>query len=82
MGNCFLYRGYHDVTAASGAATFKIGRTGVGPLPQGYYAIPAPNTFKRRLGLNWRTELDDAFEYIDKICTGNLAAFAGDVACF
>jgi 2,2-dialkylglycine decarboxylase (pyruvate) len=71
-------RGYHGVTAGSGAATFKIGRTGMGPLPHGYYAIPAPNTSKPRLGLDWCTELEDAFDYIDKICTGNLAAFIAE----
>jgi 2,2-dialkylglycine decarboxylase (pyruvate) len=71
-------RGYHGVTAGSGAATFKIGRSGLGPLPQGYYAIPAPNVSSPRLGLEWRAELEDAFQYIDKICTGNLAAFIAE----
>jgi 2,2-dialkylglycine decarboxylase (pyruvate) len=72
-------RGYHGVTAGSAAATFKIGRGGIGPLAQGYYAIPAPNAFKPRFqGVDWRSELDDAFDYIDKTCTGNLAAFIAE----
>lgn len=72
-------RGYHGVTAGAAAATFKIGRSGLGPLPQGYYAIPAPNAFRPRLGgIDWRAELDDSFDYIDKICTGNLAAFIAE----
>jgi 2,2-dialkylglycine decarboxylase (pyruvate) len=72
-------RGYHGVTAGSAAATFKIGRGGIGPLPQGYHAIPAPNAFRPRLGgIDWRTELDDAFDYIDKTSTGNLAAFIAE----
>ncbi|WP_211883638.1 aspartate aminotransferase family protein [Plastoroseomonas hellenica] len=72
-------RGYHGVTAGSAAATFKVGRTGVGPLPQGYYAIPAPNAYRPRFpGVDWRRELDDAFEQVDRQCTGNLAAFIAE----
>ena len=40
-------KSYHGVTAGSAAATFKVGRTGVGPLAPGYYAIPAPNAYRR-----------------------------------
>ena len=72
-------KSYHGVTAGSAAATFKIGRTGVGPLAPGYYAIPAPNAYKPRFpGVDWRRELDDAFEQVDAQCTGNLAAFIGE----
>jgi 2,2-dialkylglycine decarboxylase (pyruvate) len=72
-------KSYHGVTAGSAAATFKIGRTGVGPLAPGYYAIPAPNAYKPRFpGIDWRRELDDAFEQVDAQCTGNLAAFIGE----
>lgn len=72
-------KSYHGVTAGSAAATFKIGRTGVGPLAPGYYAIPAPNAYKPRFpGVDWRCELDDAFEQVDAQCTGNLAAFIGE----
>ncbi len=72
-------KSYHGVTAGSAAATFKVGRQGVGPLAPGYYAIPAPNAFKPRFaGVSWKQELDDAFEQIDAQCTGNLAAFIGE----
>lgn len=72
-------KSYHGVTAGSAAATFKVGRTGVGPMAPGYFAIPAPNAYKPRFaGVSWRQELDDAFEQIDGQCTGNLAAFIGE----
>lgn len=52
---------------------------GVGPLPPGYYAIPAPNAYKPRfVGVDWRQELDDAFRQVDQQCTGNLAAFIAE----
>ena len=72
-------KSYHGVTAGSAAATFKVGRTGVGPMAPGYFAIPAPNAYKPRFaGVTWKQELDDAFEKIDGQCTGNLAAFIGE----
>ena len=72
-------KSYHGVTAGSAAATFKVGRTGVGPMAPGYFAIPAPNAYKPRFaGVTWRQELDDAFEQIDGQCTGTLAAFIGE----
>jgi 2,2-dialkylglycine decarboxylase (pyruvate) len=72
-------KSYHGVTAGSAAATFKVGRTGVGPMAPGYFAIPAPNAYKPRFaGVTWKQELDDAFEQIDGQCTGNLAAFIGE----
>jgi len=72
-------KSYHGVTAGSAAATFKVGRTGVGPMPPGYFAIPAPNAYKPRFaGVDWRRELDDAFEQVDAQCTGNLAAFIAE----
>ena len=73
-------KSYHGVTAGSAAATFKVGRTGVGPMPPGYFAIPAPNAYKPRFaGVDWRRELDDAFEQVDAQCTGNLAAFIAEM---
>ena len=72
-------KSYHGVTAGSAAATFKVGRTGVGPMAPGYFAIPAPNAYKPRFaGVTWKQELDDAFEQVDGQCTGNLAAFIGE----
>jgi 2,2-dialkylglycine decarboxylase (pyruvate) len=72
-------RSYHGVTAGSAAATFKVGRTGIGPLAPGYFAIPAPNAYRPRFaGVDWRRELDDAFDQVDAQCTGNLAAFIAE----
>jgi 2,2-dialkylglycine decarboxylase (pyruvate) len=72
-------KSYHGVTAGSAAATFKVGRTGIGPLAPGYFAIPAPNAYRPRFaGVDWRRELDDAFDQVDAQCTGNLAAFIGE----
>ena len=72
-------KSYHGVTAGSAAATFKIGRTGIGPLAPGYFAIPAPNAYRPRfVGVDWRRELDDAFDQVDAHCTGNLAAFIAE----
>ena len=72
-------KSYHGVTAAAAAATFKIGRGGVGPLAPGYFSIPAPNAYRPRfVGVDWRQELDDAFAQVDGQCTGNLAAFIAE----
>jgi len=72
-------KSYHGVTAGSAAATFKVGRTGIGPLAPGYFAIPAPNAYRPRFaGVDWRRELDDAFDQVDAQCTGNLAAFIAE----
>lgn len=72
-------KSYHGVTAGSAAATFKVGRTGVGPMAPGYFAIPAPNAYRPRFpGVDWRRELDDAFAQVDAQSTGNLAAFIGE----
>jgi 2,2-dialkylglycine decarboxylase (pyruvate) len=72
-------KSYHGVTAGSAAATFKVGRRGVGPLAPGYFAIPAPNAYRPRFaGVDWRRELDDAFDQVDGQCTGNLAAFIAE----
>ena len=72
-------KSYHGVTAGSAAATFKVGRTGIGPLAPGYFAVPAPNAYRPRFaGVDWRRELDDAFDQVDAQCTGNLAAFIAE----
>jgi 2,2-dialkylglycine decarboxylase (pyruvate) len=45
----------------------------------GCFAIPAPNAYRPRFpGVDWQTELDDAFELIDRQSTGNLAAFIAE----
>jgi 2,2-dialkylglycine decarboxylase (pyruvate) len=72
-------KSYHGVTAGAAAAPDLEGRGGVGPLAPGYFAIPAPNAYKPRFpGVDWRSELDDAFAQVDAQCTGNLAAFIGE----
>ena len=72
-------KSYHGVTAGSAAATFKVGRKGIGPLAPGYFAIPAPNAYRPRfVGVDWRRELDDAFDQVDAQCTSNLAAFIAE----
>jgi 2,2-dialkylglycine decarboxylase (pyruvate) len=72
-------KSYHGVTAGSAAATFKVGRRGLGPLAPGYFAIPAPNAYRPRFaGVDWRREIDDAFDQVDAQCTGNLAAFIAE----
>jgi hypothetical protein len=70
---------WHGMTGGAAAATYKAGRRGIGPLMPGQFAIPAPNFYRPRFqGVTWRQELDDAFELIDRECTGNLAAFIAE----
>jgi 2,2-dialkylglycine decarboxylase (pyruvate) len=70
---------WHGMTGGAAAATYKAGRCGIGPLMPGNLAIPAPNAYRPRFaGVGWREELDDAFEWLDRQCTGNLAAFIAE----
>lgn len=70
---------WHGMTGGAAAATYKTGRRGIGPLMPGNFAIPAPNAYRPRFpGIGWREELDDAFEWLDRQCTGNLAAFIAE----
>lgn len=70
---------WHGMTGGAAAATYKTGRRGIGPLMPGNFAIPAPNPFRPRFpGVGWREELDDAFDWLDRQCTGNLAAFIAE----
>lgn len=70
---------WHGMTGGAAAATYKAGRRGIGPLMPGQFAIPAPNSYRPRFaGVSWRQELDDAFDLIDRQCTGNLAAFIAE----
>jgi 2,2-dialkylglycine decarboxylase (pyruvate) len=70
---------WHGMTGGAAAATYKAGRHGVGPMMPGNFAIPAPNAYRPRFaGVGWREELDDAFEWLDRMCTGNLAAFIAE----
>ena len=70
---------WHGMTSGAAAATYKAGRRGIGPLMPGNFAIPAPNAYRPRFhGVGWREELDDSFEWLDRVCTGNLAAFIAE----
>ena len=70
---------WHGMTGGAAAATYKAGRRGIGPLMPGQYAIPAPNPYRPRFpGVSWKQELDDAFDLLDRQCTGNLAAFIAE----
>jgi 2,2-dialkylglycine decarboxylase (pyruvate) len=70
---------WHGMTGAAASATYKAGRRGYGPMAAGCFAIPAPNVYRPRFyGVDWQTELDDAFDLIDRQSTGNLAAFIAE----
>ncbi|MBM3523886.1 MAG: aspartate aminotransferase family protein [Alphaproteobacteria bacterium] len=70
---------WHGMTCGAASATYKAGRRGYGPAAAGSFAIPAPHSYRPRFGgLDWKTELDDAFELIDRQSTGNLAAFIAE----
>jgi len=70
---------WHGMTGAAAGATYKAGRRGVGPLAPGNFAIPAPNSYRPRFaGVTWQEEMDDAFDLLDRQCTGNLACFIAE----
>ncbi|MEQ8397471.1 aspartate aminotransferase family protein [Thalassobaculum sp.] len=70
---------WHGMTGGAAAATYKAGRRGIGPLAAGSFGIPAPNAYRPRFaGVDWRQELDDSFEQLDRQSTGNLAAFIAE----
>src|SRR5437764_686087 len=57
---------WHGMTGMAASATYKAGRRGYGPMAMGCFAIPAPNTYRPRFpGVDWQTELDDAFDLIE-----------------
>ena len=70
---------WHGMTGAAASATYKAGRRGYGPMAVGSFAIAAPNAYHPRFpGVEWRAELDDAFDLLDRQSTGNLAAFIAE----
>lgn len=74
---------WHGMTGGAAAATYSAGRRGYGPAAVGSFAIPAPNAYRPRFrhadgSLDWQTELDDAFELVDRQSTGNYAAFIAE----
>ena len=53
------------------------------PPPSARWAIPAPNAYRPRFttadgGLDWRRELDDGFDLVDRQSVGRLAAFIAE----
>jgi len=74
---------WHGMTGGAAAATYSAGRRGHGPAPVGSMAVFAPNAYRPRFtdregNLDWLTELDDAFDLIDRQSTGALAAFIAE----
>jgi 2,2-dialkylglycine decarboxylase (pyruvate) len=74
---------WHGMTGAAASATYSAGRRGYGPAAVGSMAIPAPNAYRPRFTtttgqLDWRRELDDGFDLIDRQTSGGLAAFIAE----
>src|SRR5690348_14034132 len=74
---------WHGMTGAAASATYSAGRRGYGPPAVGSMAIPAPNAYRPRFttptgGLDWRRELDDGFDLVDRQTSGALAAFIAE----
>ncbi|MET8826885.1 aspartate aminotransferase family protein [Streptomyces sp. NPDC004610] len=72
-------RSWHGMTHAAASATYSAGRKGYGPVAPGNFAIPVPDAYRPGVtaadgSLDWRRELDLAFDLIDAQSTGNLAA--------
>ncbi|WP_326834736.1 aspartate aminotransferase family protein [Amycolatopsis rhabdoformis] len=72
-------RSWHGMTAAASAATYSAGRKGYGPAAPGNFAIPAPNAYRPDFThpdgtLDWRRQLEFAFDLIDAQSVGSLAA--------
>ncbi|MFS8204012.1 aspartate aminotransferase family protein [Streptomyces sp. CWNU-52B] len=72
-------RSWHGMTQAAASATYSAGRKGYGPGAPGNFAIPVPNTHRPDFthpdgSLDWRRQLDFAFDLIDAQSTGSLAA--------
>lgn len=74
---------WHGMTGGAAAATYSAGRRGHGPAPVGSMAVFAPNAYRPRFltaegDLDWQTELDDAFDLVDRQSTGGAAAFIAE----
>jgi 2,2-dialkylglycine decarboxylase (pyruvate) len=74
---------WHGMTGAAASATYSAGRRGHGPAQAGSMAVFAPNAYRPRFTgpdglLDWRTELDDAFDLIDRQSAGAPAAFIAE----
>jgi 2,2-dialkylglycine decarboxylase (pyruvate) len=74
---------WHGMTGAAASATYSAGRRGHGPAQVGSMAVFAPNAYRPRFvgsdgALDWHTELDDAFDLIDRQSAGAPAAFIAE----
>ena len=74
---------WHGMTGAASSATYSAGRRGHGPAQVGSMAVFAPNAYRPRFTtpdgvIDWRAELDDAFDLIDRQTVGALAAFIAE----
>ncbi|WP_093157697.1 aspartate aminotransferase family protein [Saccharopolyspora antimicrobica] len=72
-------RSWHGMTQAAANATYSAGRAGYGPPAPGNFALPVPDRFRPDIvdadgGLDWRRQLDLAFDLIDAQSAGSLAA--------
>jgi 2,2-dialkylglycine decarboxylase (pyruvate) len=69
---------WHGMTSGAASATYSAGRRGYGPSAPGNFAIPAPNAYRTRFTRDgrhdWQSELDHAFELVDRQSNGALAA--------
>ena len=72
-------RSWHGMTAAAANATYSSGRKGYGPPAPGNFAIPTPNAYRPDFTdahgeLDWKRQLDYAFDLFDAQSVGSLAA--------
>ncbi|WP_430788635.1 aspartate aminotransferase family protein [Actinoplanes sp. G11-F43] len=72
-------RSWHGMTQAAASATYSSGRKGYGPAAPGNFAIPTPNPYRPDFttaggDLDWRRQLDFAFDLFDAQSVGALAA--------
>lgn len=72
-------RSWHGMTGAAASATYSSGRSGYGPSAPGNIAIPTPHPFHPDVvdpsgELDWRRQLDNAFDLVDSQSVGSLAA--------
>jgi len=72
-------RSWHGMTQAAASATYSSGRKGYGPAAPGNFAIPTPNAYRPDFTLpngelDWRRQLEFAFELFDAQSVGSLAA--------
>ncbi len=74
---------WHGMTGGAAAATYSAGRRGYGPAAPGTAAIWAPNAYRPRFlaadgSMDWRRELDDGFDLLDRQSAGGAAAFIAE----